>query len=56
MPLCNEIWKNIIDFLYVIDLANLRCVCKRLREITLLNEKIRSCLVFSKNVFDLDFK
>ena len=36
-------------------LANLRCVCKRLREITLLNEKMRSYLVFSKNFFDLDF-
>ena len=53
--MCNEIWKIIIDFLHVIDLANLRCVCKRLREITLLNEKIRSYLVFLKNLFDLDF-
>ena len=53
--MCNEIWKIIFDFLHVIDLANLRCVCKRLREIALLNEKMRSYLVFSKNVFDLDF-
>ena len=53
--LCNEIWKIIIDFLRVIDLTNLRCVCKCMREITSLNEKIRSYLVFSKNVFDLDF-
>ena len=51
----NEILKIIIDSLHVIDLANLRCVCKRLREITLLNEKIRSYLVFLKNLFDLDF-
>ena len=53
--LCNKIWKIIIDFLHIIDLANLRCVCKRLREITSLDEKIRSYLVFSKKVFDLDF-
>ena len=53
--LCNEIWKIIIDFLHVIDSANLRRVCKRLREITLHNKKMRSYMVFSKNVFDLDF-
>ena len=40
--LCNEIWKISIDFLHVTDLANLRCVCKDLREILLLNEKMRS--------------
>ena len=40
--LCNEIWKIIIDFLHVNDLANLRRVCKHLREIILLNEKMRS--------------
>ena len=55
LSLSNEICKIIIDFLYVIDLANLRCVCKHLREITSLNEKIMSYLVFSKNVYDLDF-
>ena len=53
--LCNEIWKIIIDFLHVIDLANLRCVCKHLKEITSFNERIRSYLGFSKNVFDLDY-
>ena len=53
--MCKKIWKIIIDFLHIIDLANLRYVWKRLREITSLDGKIRSYLVFSKNVFDLDF-
>ena len=53
--LCNEIWKINADFSHVIDLANLRCVCKRLREIDSLNENIRSYLVFSKKVFNLNF-
>ena len=53
--MCNEIWKINADFSHVIDLANLRCVCKRLREIDSLNENIRSYLVFSKKVFNLDF-
>ena len=47
--------QSLLTSSYVTDLANLRCVCKRLREITSLNEKIMSYLVFSKNVFDLDF-
>ena len=67
--LCDEILKIIIDFLHILDLANLRFVCKRLREIALLNIKMKRYLTFSsrtlcsniynqclKDCFDLIFE
>lgn len=49
--LCDEILKIIIDFLHILDLANLGFVCKRLREIALLNIKMKRYLTFSSRTF-----
>ena len=52
--LCSKIWKIIIDFLHFLDLVNLGFVCKRLREIALLNKKMEHYFTFSNRIFCLN--